>query len=428
MKRKILKIFKKEGGQALILVLAILGVGSIILAPMLDFMGSGLKVGSAYESKERVIYAADAGVEDAVWKIQNGGEGLVDTTTVEEELGITGVVIQDTLPPYLFPITDPESPYYPYYTFDSLTYDIADVNGNSVGITIEFNSGRDGIAYKVTSNAPADGSGTEIEAWVTTVYGDYGGITENVITSPNGWDYTGGQTIIDPPDGEHGPDGEYDGPWPTAFELINYYSMFVNKTNPYDYDELDLNDDATFDYDFIIDNGNEIQIGTAYIDGDFLFHSSKNDMVLTLTGNLYITGNVEFGGEKEWTLDLNGYSIFVESNAVGGGASGTALWVGSKVTLTGWGCMVAIGDINFEPHMDADPYDYILILSAIGQTWMHPNGDFYGTLAGRSEVYVQNGQAHWSDPDPDGDGLPNIDFPGGSSATMEYGVLSWKIS
>jgi hypothetical protein len=28
---------------------------------------------------------------------------------------------------------------------------------------------------------------------------------------------------------------------------------------------------------------------------------------------------------------------------------------------------------------------------------MQPNGDFYGTLAGSAEVYIQNGKAHWWD-------------------------------
>jgi hypothetical protein len=157
-------------------------------------------------------------------------------------------------------------------------------------------------------------------------------------------------------------------------------------------------------------------------------NSSNTNKTLVLEGNLYITGNVEFGGAKEWVLDLNGHSIFVESDVIGGGTSGTALWVGGQVTVTGSGCLIAIGDINFEPHMDASPDDYILVLSAIGQTWMHPNGDFYGTLAGNAEVYIQNGQAYWSDPDTDGDGEPNIDFPGGDDATVLYGVYTWKIS
>jgi len=60
---------------------------------------------------------------------------------------------------------------------------------------------------------------------------------------------------------------------------------------------------------------------------------------------------------------------------------------------------------------------------------MHPNGHFYGTLAGYAEVFIQNGQAHWNDPDMDGDGVPDVNFPGGSSGgDVEWRIATWEIS
>ncbi|MFC2026578.1 TadE/TadG family type IV pilus assembly protein [Chloroflexota bacterium] len=436
MKKRILKMIKNEGGQALLLVIALLGVGGIMLAPMLAFMGTGLETGRVYESKERVIYAADAGVEEAIWNIQNGGAELV--VMAPDGWPVTTL---DGLPPYIYEnVADPENPYQD--DGSGTYYDIADVNGNSVRITIEHHSETGGTAYKVTSKAPNDGSGTVIETWVTEIYSDFSGITDTVITSPSdpGYDI---DTGVEYPDGEYDPDtnpngarDNYDGPWPTPAEMMAYYSMFVNKTNPYYYDdyleELDLDDSDTFDYDFITDNGNEIRIGAAYIEGDFdIINSSNTEKTLILDGNLYITGRANFGGAKDWRLNLNGHSIFVESDATGGGASGTALRIESKVTLTGSGCLIAVGDIDFQPHMDASPTDYILVLSVIGETRMLPNGSFYGTLAGNVFVDVKSGSdphIEWTDPDTDGDGIPDVDFPGGSSATVLYGVLSWKIS
>ena len=53
--------------MALILLL----IGGLMTAPLLSFMGSGLIAGEVYEARTAELYAVDAGVEDAIWKIQN---------------------------------------------------------------------------------------------------------------------------------------------------------------------------------------------------------------------------------------------------------------------------------------------------------------------------------------------------------------------
>ena len=64
------KLVADEKGQSLILVLVLMLVSSLTIAPLLAYMGTGLKTGQAYEEKAEELYAADAGVEDAVWQIQ----------------------------------------------------------------------------------------------------------------------------------------------------------------------------------------------------------------------------------------------------------------------------------------------------------------------------------------------------------------------
>jgi hypothetical protein len=75
--------------------------------------------------------------------------------------------------------------------------------------------------------------------------------------------------------------------------------------------------------------------------------------------------------------------------------------------------------------MNSSPNDYILVMSVTGMTYMQPNGDFYGTLAGATEVWIQNGSATWTEPDEGG-----INFPGtagsGSEGT-QYLIRSWEI-
>jgi len=61
----------KQSGQALILVLIVLGVGSMLLAPTLSFMGTGLSAGVIAEDKTDELYACDAGVQDAIWQVNN---------------------------------------------------------------------------------------------------------------------------------------------------------------------------------------------------------------------------------------------------------------------------------------------------------------------------------------------------------------------
>lgn len=62
---------KGQKGQALILVLIFLLVGGLIIAPLLTYMGTGLKVGQMHEQTMKRFYAADAGIEDALWKLKN---------------------------------------------------------------------------------------------------------------------------------------------------------------------------------------------------------------------------------------------------------------------------------------------------------------------------------------------------------------------
>ena len=380
MNKVIKRLTGHESGQALFLALLLLGVGSLVLAPLLSFMGSGLKAGVVVEDKTDELYAADAGVQDAIWKINN---------------------LPDSLPP----------PYALEIVGQYYDYSIAELNNIEV-IEVKIllydmdNSG----TYKVTSTA----RGTEIVALIATVWLDFSGILDNVVTSPNGYDIQGGQTVIEPGIGEPGgPVGDYGGAWPTPQDLITWYSRDVDKDNPlYTSGELLLTEQDTL-------------IGPAYIDNDFYVHNSNGNpnATLTLEGTLYITGQAVFGGNRDFTINMNGQTIFIESDVTGGGAPGTACLIDGEVTFMGSGCIIAVGDINFQPQMDASPTDYVLIMSLIGQTWMHPLGDFYGTLAGYTEVFIQNGQANWNPPPDD------LNFPGGGGGVsgMIWGIHSWDI-
>ncbi len=66
------KLIKGEKGQALVIVLVMMLFGSLIVAPVLSYVSSGLRVGQdVYEERMYLLYAADSGVEDAIWQVNN---------------------------------------------------------------------------------------------------------------------------------------------------------------------------------------------------------------------------------------------------------------------------------------------------------------------------------------------------------------------
>lgn len=69
MKRKLNKIVIDERGYGLIIVLVFLTVGSLIITPLLGFMGSGLKAAQVFDENMYGSYAADAGLEDALHEL-----------------------------------------------------------------------------------------------------------------------------------------------------------------------------------------------------------------------------------------------------------------------------------------------------------------------------------------------------------------------
>ncbi len=99
---KLLKeIYRKESGQAFIMVLILLLVGMLIIAPLLAFMSTGLISARAIDDKTDEVYAADAGIEDALNKIVNDDaflatfeDGDSDSYTLTDPVnGETNIVV-----------------------------------------------------------------------------------------------------------------------------------------------------------------------------------------------------------------------------------------------------------------------------------------------------------------------------------------------
>lgn len=376
------RLIKDEKGQAMILAVILLLVGGLIVSSLLAYMGNGLLNGKVYEKRTAELYAADAGVEDAMWMIQNGN--------------VTACPAQHNQPPYYI-----------------------NVNGKSVEIKITY---MDGPIYHVASTATGDGSGTKIDAYImgTPVYGNYTGITNQVITSLGTINEYGQVTII-PSTGENAPVANYDGSWPPPGELEDFYWQYVKDTTPYSAGTINL-------------NGVNNSLGPLYRNGTLTIENSSNTpATLTLTGTIYVTGDTDIGvsgsGQNTLTLNLNGQTIFVESSSRKPPNPVQALQIGGKCTIEGPGVIIAIGDIYFAPKGNVgDDSDPVFILSVLGDTLLQPSGSFYGSVAGNVTVDVKSGHAQSINYPTGGFTGLNLNFPGFTEGQLVYNIASWEVS
>jgi len=139
MKSVMKNLVRNEKGAALILALILLLIGGLISAALLNHMGSGIIAGEVHERRTAELYTADAGVEDAIWKLQHG------------EVPVC-----------------PANP-------EEWSYNIFDINGKSLQVSIEYLP-EEGT-FKITSTAATDDesgtaaidSNTAIEAYIEAV-------------------------------------------------------------------------------------------------------------------------------------------------------------------------------------------------------------------------------------------------------------------
>jgi hypothetical protein len=87
---------REEKGAVLIMVLILLVVGGLILTPLLGLMSTGLIAGQVYEKKTDELYAADAGIEDALWRIKHNIEIPTDGYNLTVNNKYVWVTVQTT--------------------------------------------------------------------------------------------------------------------------------------------------------------------------------------------------------------------------------------------------------------------------------------------------------------------------------------------
>jgi len=325
---------RSEKGHVLTLALVIMTVGAIIIVALLHHLDTSLLLASKSEERALTYYAADSGIEYALFQLQNGSEGV------------------------------------PLYG----------INNNTVNVTITEVEQEDPSykVYRITSTASGDSGGsTTIESYVSLASADFGWLLDSVITSNDdvtiqpGAEVTGDIIYTGTLDN----DGTINGNvteledirnWPTAEEFAAFYWEDVKDLEPFADSPIDVADTTS--------------IGPWYTEESLTIKSTVSQANATLNGTVYVIGDLTIGQtNQDFTLNLSQQTIFVEGS----------ITFGDKCTLAGSGAIIAVGDLYFAPNMATNPDDFVFVMSINGTTTLQPGGDFYGALAGNVDVTIQ---------------------------------------
>jgi len=363
-------------------------------------MSTGLLAGKVYEKKMDEYYAADAGVEDAIWKIQDNNLTFVNNHSYLEPLTVN----------------------YKNVTVEIYREDLDPTCGEE-------------LRYRILSIAATDDGGgtaaidssTTIDAYLSVSYLDLSALLDNAIISDDtidiqpGTEINGDIWLPDEDDLEEPPHWSHNGTvkdeddesivWPTAEQLSGYYWDDVKHLEEEAYpDGYVMNiPEGTSEWDPYV-------IGPLLAEGDLTI---KGDGWIRLEGTIYVKGNLNFNPTPAINIDLNKHTIFAEGEIL----------INPGVALYGSGCIIAIGYIDFQPSIASEGDEFILVFSITDVVWFHPNGDFTGCIAGDAHVEISpGGTISWISPEGKG-----LDVPWGAGddkmpPVTGIRVISWEIS
>ena len=318
--------------MALILILIVLLMSGLIVPPFMGSTFSGVRSANVNEDRALRFYAADAGIENALYQIKYELEG---------------------------PISEKS------YTMDDINQCDVDVTISHVGDAI----------YRIFSTATGFRDTDTIIESVVTVFDyaflfDYAIATKGNVNIRPGAEVTGDVRY----EGELDNKGNIDGElieediqnWPTADQMREFYLKDVEGLEPYGSDTIDI-------------GGGSQDLGPLFRDGNLLITGMGGEV--HLTGTIYVTGDlmVEPGVTVRMSDEGQSHTMFAE------GLIDIQPWS----YLYGPGCIIAIGDIVFKPNLASE--DFIFVMSIEGSIDVQPNGDFYGTLAAAGDVTVKPG-------------------------------------
>ncbi len=351
---KLLKrILKNERGQALPMALILLVLGGFLVVPTLALTTTNLNANRIVHQNALELYAADAGVADALWRLNNAG----------------------LKPPAQWQLSE-------------------QLNGGTVNVTLSQESAK---LYKIVSTATLPGGSTTIEALV--MLGGNPWFFDNAITSANDVTIQPNSTIqgkviyynkivnkgtVNPAPIK---DLTVRDRWPVPAEVDTFFKNLVsNAPDP----------GPTITIPSGTSEVNPFLLGPANRSGDL--NITGNGWV-KLNGTVYVSGNLTINpsGGKDINLNLNTKTLFAKG----------FIDMNPGVNFRGKACLVALGNVNFAPKsVGATINDYVFIMSVSGTVQTNPGGEFYGSVAGWNVDYWPKATLRHTTPPSDG-----LDFP-----------------
>lgn len=410
VKTIIKKATRDEKGAALALALVLLVVGGLILTPLLGLMSTGLMAGQVYERKTDELYAADAGVEDAIWKIQSNNLTFDPTTNSSAPWYLTVNDRRVEVRVY-------RHDWNPQVCVENLTYQVFStaatddgsdtasiVNSTAIDahLVVSYLDFSSLLDYAIVSNSTVDiGPNNYVDGavWLPSV----GDMTITPTSTPCD-EVIEGCNVIDK--------SRVSITWPTFAQLSPYYRELVEGAD---------------------DPGDTIQIqyrdtlGPCYREGELNVSNMGDPDTLVLEGTVYVHGNLEFeqpGTGHEYKIDLNGHTIFADGYIKFPSAGGQ-----QKISILGSGCVIAVDYVDFYPSIVSTGDEFVLVMSITDEVQFQPGGNFTGCIAGSANVELQPGNditwIPWRD--------KGLDFPTGAGNSSKLPpvtgiqILSWDI-
>ena len=96
MKKRFMEYIRNsssQGGQILPIVLVMMVIGALVLVPSVDYITTHLRSGEVLEKNVKALYAAECGIEDAIYKIKSNSI----SSPYELSSPINGMTVQVTI-------------------------------------------------------------------------------------------------------------------------------------------------------------------------------------------------------------------------------------------------------------------------------------------------------------------------------------------
>ena len=395
-----ISIFRKgEAGIVLVYVILAFALALLVIPSILSFGFGAHRTAELREQRMQKVYAADAGIEDAFYRLKFGNGTEAGSYTIPATNGY------------------------------SVNYEIKKISGGGA---------RKGD-YEITSTASSLSSDFGGSVTIVTHTGtvDYKGMFDSVITVKNGTiDIANADAVygnitlngqITPKEPKlsdiltcsGGTESGLDcidnniPEWPTKEELgwpdpdrvigslteDHYWTAAVAG-----------NTSVPASGTLTVRKGDSLMMGPCHTTGSLTIGGQNKAPLgnLTLLGNLYVEGDLTISANSadQLHLYLGNRTIYVEGE----------LDFGQGLFLHGPGVIAAVGTVKFAPNVIGSD-GYIFVISISGDLRAQPGGTFMGAMAGVSSVNLQPGVTlTWVDYPKDPEtGDPLLDFPGGGS-------------